>query len=76
MFYTSNTPEIKAKKALVQDRFEITIEQQEKIKYMVEKLKIPKSALIRMALDSFIPKTENCGYSEAGIKAGYLNGNY
>lgn len=76
MFYSENVPLIAAKPALVEGRYKITTEQKERLKELEEKLHIPASALIRMALDSFLPKTNNQGFTEKGIKAGYLNGNY
>lgn len=76
MFYSENMPNIKAKKALVQERYKVTVEQKNRLDDIEKRLNIPKSALIRMAIDSFLPRIENYGYTEKGIKAGYLNGDY
>lgn len=76
MFYSENVPQTAAKPALVEGRYKITATQKERLKELEERLHIPASALIRMALDCFLPKTNNQGFTEKGIKAGYLNGNY
>ena len=76
MFYSENMPLIAAKPKHIEGRYKTTKEQKEWLVDMEERLGIPQSALIRMALDSFIPKTSNSGFTEKGIKAGYLNGNY
>lgn len=76
MFYSENLPQIAAKPAIIEGRYKITAQQKDRLKELEEKLHIPLSALIRMALDSFLPKINNCGYTEKGIKAGFLNGNY
>lgn len=76
MFYNENVPLRAAKPALVEGRFKITVLQKERLRDMEKRLHIPASAIIRMALDSFLPKISNSGFSEKGIKAGYLNGNY
>ena len=76
MFYSENVPRVAAKPALVEGRYKITETQKEQLKSLEDRLHIPASALIRMALDSFLPKISNSGFSEKGIKAGYLNGNY
>lgn len=76
MFYSENLPRSAAKPALVEGRYKITKIQKDQIKDLEERLNIPASALVRMALDCFLPKVRNAGYNENGIKAGYLNGNY
>ena len=76
MFYNEHFPLTAAKPALIEGRYKITVSQKERLKELEEKLNIPASVLIRMALDSFLPKIKNSGFSEKGIKAGYLNGNY
>lgn len=76
MFYSENVPQVAAKPDLVEGRYKITKEQKEKLKALEERLHIPASVFIRMALDCFLPKTQNQGFTEKGIKAGYLNGNY
>lgn len=76
MFYSENVPLVAAKPDLIEGRYKITRKQKERLKELEDRLHIPASALIRMALDSFLPKINNSGFSEKGIKAGYLNGNY
>ena len=76
MFYSENMPLTTAKPVLIEGRYKITSDQKKRLKDLEERLSIPASALIRMALDSFLPKINNSGFSEKGIKAGYLNGNY
>lgn len=76
MFYSENVPQIAAKPALIEGRYKITAQQKERLKELEERLHIPASALMRMALDCFLPKTNNQGFTEKGIKAGYMNGNY
>jgi hypothetical protein len=76
MFYSENMTHKAEKSALTEIRVKVTLKQKEKLKDLEERLKIPASVLIRMALDSFIPKTDNCGFTERGIKAGYLNRHY
>lgn len=76
MFYNEKIPRIAAKVAIVEGRYKITKEQKERLKDIEARLNIPQSALIRMALDVFLPKIGNSGFSEKGIRAGYLNGNY
>ena len=76
MFYSENVPQIAAKKALVEGRYKVTEEQKQQLKALEKRLHIPASVFVRMALDCFIPKTANQGFTEKGIKAGYLNGNY
>ena len=76
MFYSENMPLVAAKPALVEGRYKTTEDQKNWLIKMETELGIPQSALIRMALSVFIPKSGNNGFTEKGIKAGYLNGNY
>jgi hypothetical protein len=76
MFYSENVPLIAAKKPLKERRVKITVEQDNRLTELEEKINVPASVLVRMALDSFLPKIANSGFTEKGIKAGYLNGNY
>lgn len=76
MFYDERMPQEAARVDLVEGRYKITKEQKKRLKDIEERLNIPASALIRMALDSFLPKIANAGYTEKGIRAGYLNGGY
>ena len=76
MFYNESEPIISAKPVLVEGRYKTTKQQKEWLIKAERELGIPQSALIRMALSSFIPKMGNSGFTEKGIRAGYLNGNY
>lgn len=76
MFYSEESTKITSRPILIEGRYKTTENQKIWLREAEKGLGIPQSALIRMALDSFIPKTENCGYTKKGIRAGYLNGNY
>lgn len=76
MFYSENVPLIPAKPVLIEGRYKTTKEQKEQLIQLEKDLGIPQSALIRMALTVFLPAIKNNGYTEKGIKTGYLNGNY
>lgn len=76
MFYDENMPLISAKPALVEGRYKTTVLQKKELSRFESELGIPQSAIIRMALDSFLPKLQNSGFTEKGIKAGYLNKRY
>jgi len=76
MFYKENYTLEASKTALVEWRGRITEDQKRQLTELETKLNIPQAALIRMALDCFLPKLNNYGYSEKGIKSGYLNGKY
>lgn len=76
MFCTDKMPLEAAKISLVEGRYKITEVQKRKLKDLEDRLNIPASTLVRMALDCFLPKVVNAGYTENGIKTGYLNGRY
>lgn len=76
MFYSENIPPVAEKPSLVEGRYKITAEQKARLKDIEDRLNIPASCLVRMALDAFLPKIRNAGFTETGLKAGYLNGNY
>lgn len=76
MFYSEKIPLIASKPALVEGRYKITSNQKKELKELEDKINVSQSALVRMALDSFLPKVRNSGFTENGIKAGFLNGNY
>jgi len=52
----------------VNERFDITTEHSQRLKDYKERLKIPPSAIVRLALDCFFPKLSNAGFTEEGIK--------
>ena len=70
MRYNDNVPEFMAKKAvnLVNKRFDITEKQYEKLTEIDEHLKIPPSAIVRIALDVFLPKIKDNYFKYGGIK--------
>lgn len=76
MFYSEKMPPLAAKPALIERRLKITKVQSDALADLEARLNIPASALVRMALDNFLPKTKNSGFTEAGIRAGYLSGKY
>lgn len=76
MFYSENMPLVAAKPALIERRLKITKVQVDALADLEARLNIPASALVRMAIDNFLPKTKNSGFTEHGIRAGYLNGRY
>jgi hypothetical protein len=76
MFYSEQCTIVAAKKPLKERRVKITVEQDNRLTELEEKINVPASVLVRMALDSFLPKIANSGFTEKGIKTGYLNGNY
>lgn len=76
MFYSEQTTHKADKSPLKERRHKLTIEQIEQLESIEERLRIPESALVRMALDSFLPKIKNSGFTENGIRAGYLNKGY
>lgn len=70
MSYKQEVPEFMAKSAvnLVNKRFDITEKQYEKLIEIEEMLKIPPSAIVRIALDTFLPKTRDNYFRYGGIK--------
>ena len=76
MFYNEKTPLRKGRKTLIEVRTKVTQEQKTQLQDMESRLSIPVAILIRMALDSFLPKVKNSGFSEDGILNGFIDGNY
>lgn len=70
MSYNNDVPEFMAKEAvnIVNKRFDITEKQYQKLLEIDEMLKIPPSAIVRIALDTFLPKTRDNYFRYAGIK--------
>lgn len=62
-------PEFMAQVAvnLVNKRFDITERQYEKLKEIEDNLKIPPSAIVRIALNCFLPKAKNENFKYGGI---------
>ena len=70
MSYKNQLPEFMAKAAVnyVNERFDITVKQSEKLKEIKEQLNIPPSAIIRLALNCFLPKVRDENFKYGGIK--------
>jgi len=70
MSYKQNVPEFMAKPAVtyVNERFDITTKQSEKLREIKEELGIPPSAMVRLALNIILPKLRDEGFKYAGIK--------
>lgn len=56
------------KDSLVEWRGRIKKSQLLRLKDLENRLDIPASALVRIAIDCFLPKLTNCGFKEEGIK--------
>jgi hypothetical protein len=70
MSYKSDVPEFMAKKAvdIVNKRFDITRDQYEKLNEIEENLKIPPSAMVRLALNIILPKLRDENFRYGGIR--------
>ena len=70
MSYDDNMPEFLTKYAVnyVNKRFDITDKQYNKLQEIEDELKIPPSAIVRLALNTFLPKLRDEGFKYAGIK--------
>ena len=70
MSYKSHLPEFMAKPPVnyVNERFDITKQQSEKLKEIKEELGIPASAIVRLALNIFLPKLRDENFKYGGIK--------
>ncbi len=70
MSYKDELPEFMAKTATtyVNERVDLTTQQSAQLKLIKEELGIPPSAIIRLALNTFLPKTRDEGFKYAGIK--------
>lgn len=70
MRYNKDVPEFMAKTAVnyVNKRIDITELQYQKLVEIDENLKIPPSAIIRLALNCFLPKLNNENFTYGGIK--------
>lgn len=70
MTYNENMPDFMAKSATtyVNERFDITADQSAKLKEIKEYLNIPPSAIVRLALNCFLPKVKDDNFKYAGIK--------
>ena len=52
----------------VTNRYKVTKEQDDKLREIERELNIPPSAIIRLALNTFLPKLRDAGFKYAGIK--------
>ena len=52
----------------VNERFDITEQQSKKLKEIKAELNIPQSAIVRLALNCFLPKVRDENFKYAGIK--------
>ena len=70
MSYNSNLPEFMSKVAIktVNKRFDITQDQYNALLDIDENLKIPPSAIMRIALNCFLPKLRDEQFKYEGIK--------
>jgi hypothetical protein len=70
MKYNNDMPEFLVNPAVnyVNERFDITAEQSARLKDFKDRLKIPPSAIVRIALECFFPKLTNMNFKEEGIK--------
>lgn len=73
MFYNENMPLTAATQRLIERRVKFTESQDKELINLSQRVNVPYAALIRMAVDAFIPRTGNCGFTDKGIKAGYLS---
>lgn len=60
-----------AKNELTEWRGRIGKSQKQQLEELERELKIPQAALVRMALKTFLPLTENRGYKKEGIRRYY-----
>ena len=69
MNYDNMLPEFLAKKDIktVNKRFDITERQYQALSEIDEYLKIPPSAIVRIALNCFLPKIKNDNFTYEGI---------
>ena len=70
MSYKEDMPDFMANPATtyVNERYDVTTEQSAQLKLIKEELGIPPSAIIRLALNTFLPKLRDAGFKYAGIK--------
>lgn len=70
MRYNNDTPKFMSNPVenYVEGRYKITAKQAEKLKEIDEYLNIPPSAIIRLALNCFLPKVRDENYRYGGIK--------
>lgn len=69
MSYNNNMPEFMADRVIkiVNKRFDITQDQFNQLVEIDKHLKIPPSAIVRVALNCFLPKIKNDNFTYEGI---------
>lgn len=60
----------------VTNRYKVTKQQDEKLREIEMELNIPPSAIIRLALNTFLPKIKDSGFKYSGIKDVYNNSRF
>ncbi|MEO6707194.1 MAG: hypothetical protein ABIN04_15250 [Ginsengibacter sp.] len=70
MSYKEELPEFMAKSYVnyVNKRFDITQAQYDKLREIEDELKIPSSAIVRLAINCFLPKLRDQGFTYGGIR--------
>ena len=76
MTYNDNLPFAAAKESLTEWRGKITAAQKEQMQDIELRTGVPVAALVRMALDVFLPKMQNNRFTEDGITNVYKNKKY
>lgn len=51
----------------VTNRYKVTKAQDDKLREIERELNIPPSVIIRLALNTFLPKIKDCGFKYSGI---------
>lgn len=60
----------------VTKRYKVTKQQDDKLMEIERELNIPPSAIIRLALNTFLPKIKDQGFKYSGIKDVYNKRNF
>ena len=76
MTYNGDLPFAAAKESLTEWRGKITTAQREQMQDIELRTGVPVAALVRMALDVFLPKMNNNRFTEEGIRHTYLTKKY
>lgn len=71
MFYKETSTQTEAKPPLIERRTKYTPNQIARLEQLSEETGVPFTALVRMAVNSFLPKMGNMNYTAKGIKEGY-----
>lgn len=73
MSYKNDMPEFMAKSAVnyVNERFDITEQQSALLRQIKDELNIPPSAIVRLALNTILPKLRDERFKYSGIKGAW-----